>query len=168
MKIRIMLPFIIILSLVLVMGLACGPFSNLPLPTPTSGTSTVAPNSTGAAVNNIKDVQKATIQIESVGTFVDPQEGLVMNAAGRGSGFIIDPTGIAVTNNHVVTGSALIKIWVNGESNPRNARILGVSECSDLAVIKIEGSDFSYVDWYNQTPNEIGRASCRERVYKAV
>jgi S1-C subfamily serine protease len=113
---------------------------------------TSAPISAGTAVNNIQDVQKATVQIESDGTFVDPQEGVVVNAAGRGSGFIIDPSGIAVTNNHVVTGAALIKVWVNGETNPRNARILGVSECSDLAVIKIDGSDFSYLNWYNQTP----------------
>ena len=31
------------------------------------------------------------------------------NAAGSGSGFIIDQSGIAVTNNHVVTGAALIR-----------------------------------------------------------
>jgi S1-C subfamily serine protease len=153
MKIRITFPFLILLGFVFVMSLACNLFSTIPVPTQTGGsTDAGTPNGTGAAVNNIQDVQKATIQIESVGTFVDPQEGLVMNASGRGSGFIIDPTGIAVTNNHVVTGAALIKVWVNGEANPRNARILGVSECSDLAVIQIEGSNFSYVDWYNQAP----------------
>lgn len=154
MKIRITIPFIIILGSVLVVGLACSLFSNSTVPTQTNGsTDTSTKNNAGGAVNTIQDVQKATIQIESVGTFVDPQEGLVLNAAGRGSGFIIDPTGIAVTNNHVVTGSALIKVWVNGESTPRNARIMGVSECSDLAVIKIDGSSFSYLDWYNRTPN---------------
>ncbi|WP_343390223.1 serine protease [Candidatus Amarobacter glycogenicus] len=70
------------------------------------------------------------------------------NAAGRGSGFIIDPSGIAVTNNHVVTGAALLKVWVGGESQPRNARILGVSGGADLAVIDIEGDGFPYLDWY--------------------
>jgi S1-C subfamily serine protease len=153
MKIRILVPFIILLVSVFVMGSICGPLSTTSVPTQTSGsTNTVVPTSGIGAVNNLQDVQKATIQIESVGTFVDPQEGVVMNAAGRGSGFIIDPTGIAVTNNHVVTGSALIKVWVNGESNPRNAQIIGVSECSDLAVIKIEGGNFSYLDWYNHSP----------------
>ncbi len=153
MKIRILVPFIILLVSVFVMGSICGPLSTASVPTQTSGSAnTVMPTSGIGAVNNLQDVQKATIQIESVGTFVDPQEGVVMNIAGRGSGFIIDPTGIAVTNNHVVTGSALIKVWVNGESNPRNAQIIGVSECSDLAVIKIEGGNFSYLDWYNQSP----------------
>ena len=161
MKIRIAMPFVLLVCSILIMGLICGPGTTTavtptssgsntnPLPTSNSGSSS---NSGGAAVNNIQDLQKATIQIESDGTFVDPQEGVVVNGAGRGSGFIIDPSGIAVTNNHVVTGAALIKVWVNGETQPRSAQILGVSECSDLAVIKIDGSGFSYLKWYDQTP----------------
>src|SRR4030067_796471 len=45
-------------------------------------------------------------------------------------------------------GGALLQVWGGGESEPRNARILGVSECSDLAVIDIEGGDFPYLDWH--------------------
>lgn len=111
--------------------------------TPNSGK---VPDSGG--VSSLDGVQSATIQIEAQGTFIDPQVGLQVNVAGRGSGFIIDPSGIAVTNNHVVAGSALIKVWVGGESTPRNARILGLSECSDLAVIDIEGDGFPYLNWY--------------------
>ncbi|HSF80454.1 MAG TPA: S1C family serine protease, partial [Anaerolineales bacterium] len=73
----------------------------------------------------------------------------------RGSGFIIDPAGIAVTNNHVVTGAALLKVWVGGESSPRNARVLGVSECSDLAVIDIDGDGYDYLDWHTG-PIDVG------------
>lgn len=100
-------------------------------------------------VTSLDDVKSAAIQIESEGTFVDPAVGLVVNGAGRGTGFIIDPSGIAITNNHVVTGAALIKVWVGGESEPRNAKILGVSECSDLAVIDISGDGYPYLDWYD-------------------
>lgn len=95
-----------------------------------------------ASINRVEEVKTAVIQIEAQGTFVDPEIGTIYNAGGRGSGFIIDPSGIAVTNNHVVTGAALLKVWVGGESEPRNARVLGASECGDLAVIDIEGKDF--------------------------
>ncbi|MGD2057458.1 MAG: trypsin-like peptidase domain-containing protein [Anaerolineales bacterium] len=103
-------------------------------------------NSGGAA--SLQEVQNATVLIEAQGTFIDPELGMQVNAAGSGSGFIIDPSGLAVTNNHVVTGAALLRVWVAGEDSPRNAKILGVSECSDLAVIDIEGDDFEYLDWY--------------------
>jgi S1-C subfamily serine protease len=107
------------------------------------------PEPASSAVNSLQDVKCAVIQIEATGTFIDPEFGLVLNGAGRGSGFIVDPAGIAVTNNHVVTGSALLKVWVGGESEPRNARVLGVSECSDLAVIDIDGDGYPYLDWFS-------------------
>ena len=106
---------------------------------------------TDAPTNVVKDIEgakAATIQVEAQGSFVDPEFGQLLNTAGRGSGFIIDPSGIAVTNNHVVTGAALIKVWVGGSTQPLNARILGVSECWDLAVIDIEGDGFPYFEWY--------------------
>jgi serine protease Do len=113
-------------------------------------TDTVAPTPTevSLAVNNLQDVKKAVIQIIAQGTFRDPAEGFQYNAAGAGSGFIIDPAGIAITNNHVVTGAAFLQVYVAGESEPRNARVLGASECSDLAVIDIDGEDFPYLEWY--------------------
>ena len=114
---------------------------------------TAAPNPPKNAVTSLDDVKTATIQIEAQGTFIDPEVGMVVNGAGRGSGFIIDPSGIAVTNNHVVTGAALLKVWVGGNKDKvYNARVLGVSECSDLAVIKIDGADFPYLQWYDGAP----------------
>jgi serine protease Do len=103
------------------------------------------------AVSSLEDVKQAVVQIVAEGTFIDPEFGLQVNAAGSGSGFIIDPSGIAVTNNHVVTGAALLKVYVAGEQEPRNARLLGVSECKDLAVIDIEGDGFAYLDWFDGT-----------------
>lgn len=101
------------------------------------------------AVSSLEGVESATIQIVAQGTFQDPEVGTIYNAAGSGSGFIIDPSGIAVTNNHVVTGAALLEVYVGGEDEPRNARVLGVSECSDLAVIDIDGDGYPFLDWYD-------------------
>lgn len=118
---------------------------------------TVEIPSTGAsgagAVGTLDDVKSATIQIIAEGTFIDPQVGVMVNAAGAGTGFIIDPSGIAVTNNHVVTGAALLKVFVGGNKDREyTARVLGVSECSDLAVIQIDGSDFPYLTFADLAP----------------
>ncbi|MFQ5943965.1 MAG: S1C family serine protease, partial [Anaerolineales bacterium] len=117
--------------------------------------------SESGSISSLDDVRQAVVQIEAQGTFIDPEVGLQVNYAGRGSGFIIDPSGIAVTNNHVVTGAALLKVWVGGESEPRNARVLGVSECSDLAVIDIEGDSYPFMDWYE------GRIDVGLEIYSA-
>ncbi len=167
MKTQIFKPFLWVAALVLVVGLACNVGAGTPAPSeapvatqesvPTSPPTEVPqPEETeSAAITKLQDVKKAVVQIEAQGTFIDPEVGFVVNAAGRGSGFIIDPSGIAVTNNHVVTGAALLKVWVQGETEPRNARFLGVSECSDLAVIDIEGDGLPYLEWYTG-PIDVG------------
>jgi len=171
MKLQTFKPIIWLVLFILVVGMACGgPPSEEPTavpekkpveqpvekPTtpPDKPKEPEEPQASGA-VSDIQDVQGAVIQIEAQGTFVDPEFG-EYSGAGRGSGFIIDPSGIAVTNNHVVTGAALLKVWVGGDTGKTyNARILGVSECSDLAVIDIEGDGFPYLEWYDQ-PIKVG------------
>ncbi len=143
-------PFLFLLTIMMIVSLACGfPGANSnQAPTPPAQATPEPPKPVSNAVSSLDAVKTATVQIEAQGTFVDPAEGLLVNVAGRGTGFIIDPSGIAVTNNHVVAGAALLKVWVGGESTPRNARVLGLSECSDLAVIDIDGDGYPYLEWY--------------------
>ncbi len=100
------------------------------------------------AVSDLAGVQAATIRIMSQGSFNDPDFGSQLNVPGQGSGFIIDPSGLAVTNNHVVSGAAFIEVFLDGEADARNAKIVGVSECSDLALIDIDGEGLPYLEWY--------------------
>jgi serine protease Do len=164
MRNKMVKPLLFLCTIIMVTSVACG--TNTKEATPTVATQTVVeekPTATSAPtptevpsslVSNLSDLKKATIQIEAEGTFIDPQFGYMVNAAGRGSGFIIDSSGIAITNNHVVTGAALLKVWVGGDTTKvYNARILGVSECSDLAVIDIEGDGFPYLSWYEGVAN---------------
>ena len=106
-----------------------------------------APAKSGA-ISSLADAESAIVRIVATGTFVDPEIGVQYDVAGSGSGFIIDEAGIAVTNNHVVTGAATLEVYVGDDEEPKNAKVLGVSECSDLAVIDIAGDGFPYLDWY--------------------
>jgi len=103
-------------------------------------------------VTELSEVKSAVVQIEAQGTFVEPEGEYT--GAGHGSGFIIDPSGLAITNNHVVSGAALLKVWIGGDiSKSYNAQILAVSECSDLALIDIDGDGFPYLEWYDGSIN---------------
>jgi serine protease Do len=59
-----------------------------------------------------------------------------------GSGFIVDPKGYIITNNHVVekADEIYVKLSTDPESTDlgRKARVIGVDKATDLAVIKIE------------------------------
>ena len=113
-------------------------------------TATTEPVDDGS-ITNLDDAEKAVIRIVAEGAYEDPEFGQA-EGAWSGSGFIIDPSGLAVTNNHVVTGAAMINVYFSGDNKARTARVLGVSECSDLALIDIEGDGYPYFKWYEGTP----------------
>jgi serine protease Do len=102
----------------------------------------------GGAVSSLQDAKQAVIYIQAEGAYTD-QDFKEYTGSWTGSGFIIDPSGLAVTNNHVVTGASILKVWIGGDYDTTyNAKVLGVSECSDLAVIDIQGDGFAYLDWH--------------------
>ena len=67
----------------------------------------------------------------------EPQE---RQTSALGSGFIIDKSGIVITNNHVIKGADDIFVKVNGNKDYK-AKLLGADPLSDIAVLKIESED---------------------------
>ncbi|MBY5563746.1 Do family serine endopeptidase [Rhizobium leguminosarum] len=59
------------------------------------------------------------------------------NVSSLGSGFVIDPTGYIVTNNHVIEGADDIEInFANGSK--LKAKLIGTDTKTDLSVLKVE------------------------------
>ncbi|MEO7240401.1 MAG: Do family serine endopeptidase, partial [Sphingomicrobium sp.] len=78
-----------------------------------------------------------------------------------GSGFIISPDGYIVTNNHLIQGAtgtgtvdSVTVIMTDRKEYP--ARIVGRDQTSDLALLKIEGSNLPYVNWGDSTRARVG------------
>jgi serine protease Do len=119
-------------------------------PATTDAPATTEPSTVPVGIQSFSDVQPAVVQIVARGTFRDPEIGFA-DGSGVGSGFVISPDGLAVTNNHVVAGAATLEVYVGGElDDSYNATIVGVSECNDLALIDINGpDDMPYLEWYD-------------------
>jgi serine protease Do len=73
-----------------------------------------------------------------------------------GSGFIIDPSGLIVTNNHVVGNAE--KITVILQDNSRHpAKIVGRDEKTDMALLKIDaGNNLPFVAWGDSDKSKVG------------
>ena len=69
--------------------------------------------------------------------FGTPQE---RKSSALGSGFIIDETGIVVTNNHVIQDAEDIIVRVNGDQEYK-AKVVGADPLSDIAVLQLETKD---------------------------
>src|SRR5437588_2081190 len=75
-----------------------------------------------------------------------------------GSGFIVDPAGYIVTNQHVVERAADLKIQVTTNSGKTySAHYITGDDKKDLAVIKIDSKEkFPFISLENISPNLLG------------
>ena len=75
-----------------------------------------------------------------------------------GSGFIVDPVGYIVTNQHVVQRAADLKIQVTtNNSKTYSAHYITGDDKKDLAFIKIDSKDsFPFINLDNISPNLLG------------
>ena len=85
--------------------------------------------------------------------FGTPQE---RKSSALGSGFIIDETGIVITNNHVIKDAEDIVVKVNGDKEYK-AKVLGADPLMDIAVLKLETDEkFKPVAFGNSDKARIG------------
>ncbi|MCG8701675.1 MAG: trypsin-like peptidase domain-containing protein, partial [Bacteroidales bacterium] len=74
---------------------------------------------------------------------------------GFGSGVIISDDGYIVTNNHVIDGSSQVSVTLN-DKREFDAEIIGTDPSTDLALLKVKGEGFQYVEWGNSDALKVG------------
>lgn len=73
-----------------------------------------------------------------------------------GSGFIIDKSGIVITNNHVVADAETVTVQLS-DGRELKGRVLGRDAKTDVAVVQIaEGSGFQAISWGNSESSRVG------------
>ena len=72
-----------------------------------------------------------------------------------GSGFFISPDGYIVTNNHVVQNAEDIKV-IMPDGRELKAVLVGRDEGTDLAVIRVPGSNFPFVNFEDRARPRVG------------
>lgn len=87
--------------------------------------------------------------------FEDPGERQIPRDRGLGSGVIVDPSGVIVTNHHVVGQADEIKVLLADRSEFK-ARLVGTDPKSDLAVLKIEAQGLPTIPWADSDQLEVG------------
>lgn len=73
-----------------------------------------------------------------------------------GSGFIIAPSGLVITNNHVIDGADQVKLKLS-DGSECSATVLGRDAKTDIAVLRIEGGGkFQPIRWGDSDAARVG------------
>jgi len=84
-----------------------------------------------------------------------PQNQPPQRIQGTGSGFFISADGYIVTNNHVIDGADDITVRT-ADNRTLKARLVGRDAATDLAVIKVEGGGYPFVDFEDRAKPRVG------------
>ncbi len=76
---------------------------------------------------------------------------------GGGTGFIISPDGLILTNKHVVSDTEAEYTVLTNEGKKYDATVLGTDPFNDLAVVKIEASELPVVELGDSDKIKIGQ-----------
>ena len=76
-------------------------------------------------------------------------------ARSSGSGVVISPDGYVITNSHVVENASEVFVSLQG-GKEFSAEIIGIDHISDVALLKLDGRDFSYASLANSDDLIIG------------
>jgi serine protease Do len=96
---------------------------------------------------------------EFFGTYRSQPREVRQRLQSLGSGFIVDPAGYIVTNEHVVQRAADLRIEVTtSDGKVYNAHYITGDPKKDLAFIKIDGkTGFPFINLDNPSPNLLGQ-----------
>ena len=116
-----------------------------------------------ASVNAVVHIKTTIIQRSAsyndfFGAFLEHLYGLPGQSQAMvayGSGVVLSPDGYIVTNNHVVEGADEVEVTFNNKV-VLPATIVGTDPTSDLALIKVDGTDFDYLVFGDSDKVKVG------------
>ena len=86
-----------------------------------------------------------------------PDNGQPQTERSLGSGVIVDKQGYILTNNHVVDQATKVQVMMAGDTTKYTAKVIGVDEATDLAVIKIDaGKELPFAKLGNSDGVQVG------------
>ena len=74
---------------------------------------------------------------------------------GEGSGFVVSPDGYILTNAHVVNDASEVTVRMT-DRREYSAKVIGVDERTDVAVLKIEATDLPFVRFGDPEALKVG------------
>ncbi len=111
---------------------------------------------------SIRDSRGREIPLDKLGPqgeffrrFLPDESEAPQRQRGQGSGFFISADGYLITNNHVVGGADKVSVFTN-DGDEYEAEVIGADPQSDIALIKVDGTGFPYLEMGDSNRLQVG------------
>jgi serine protease Do len=109
----------------------------------------------GQITGAVERLSESVVGIESTRITRDYRFGMVP-VEGQGSGVIIDPRGIIVTNNHVVDESARVQVNLK-DGRTFVGEVIGTDSATDVALVKVEAENLPFATLGDSEKLKVGQ-----------
>jgi serine protease Do len=109
----------------------------------------------GQITGAVERLSESVVGIDSTRLTRDYRFGVVP-IEGQGSGVIIDPKGIIVTNNHVVDESARVQVNLK-DGRTFVGEVIGTDAATDVALVKVQAENLPYATLGDSEKLKVGQ-----------
>lgn len=117
----------------------------------------VVTNVEEAVINVVKTSSPAVVSIVAKSVDFDVLSGPVRSEQGIGTGFIVDATGIVITNNHVVDNRDIEYTVYTKDKKSYKVEKIDQDPTNDTAILKISGTDLPVLELGNSDNIQVGQ-----------
>lgn len=106
-----------------------------------------------AIINVVKESHDAVVSIAIANT-----QGGISSTSNIGSGFIVDPSGIVITNQHVVSNATTSYKVVTTDGTEYAVKQIATDDYNDIAILKIEANNLPALKFGDSDSLQLGES----------
>ena len=110
--------------------------------TSADGVAATAPSSQTLPTVSPHPGATSTLDTDAIAARVDPAvvdiTTRVDGGGGAGTGMVLTPSGLVLTNHHVIDGATVIEVQIGGTGPTHRAHVLGYDSTHDVALLQVE------------------------------
>lgn len=97
-------------------------------------------------VNVVEESMPSVVTIAVSRVSFSPDDGVIDNSSNIGSGFIVDPNGLIITNQHVVANPNVDYKVITSDGEEYDVENIARDDANDIALLEIEASGLEELD----------------------
>ncbi len=108
-------------------------------------------------INVVNKVKDSVVSIAVSGSHFNPDTGKIDNASNIGTGFVIDASGLILTNQHVVSAQDQTYVVITSDGKEHQVASIARDDVDDLAILKVNDSGLTPVTIGNSDNLQVGQ-----------
>jgi S1-C subfamily serine protease len=112
---------------------------------------------TNWVIDVVEQSKTGVVSIAISEVSLDPQLGTVADSANIGTGFVIDDTGLVLTNQHVVSDQGADYVVVSWDGEEHEVVEIARDDVNDLAILRIEGDGLEALPLGDSSALKVGQ-----------